>query len=130
MRKEFPYLKEGERSYPLIDIEIMGPKGSLMVKALVDSGATYSLFSSEIAHYLGIPITRGQSLYFQGIKGKVLGYLHKIPVMLDKKKFYCYIAFSSELEVSFNILGRNNFFFPFIISFNEKLQKVIVEENE
>ena len=100
-----------------------------MVKALIDSGATFSIFRPEIASFLGIPVKNGQSLYFQGIKSKILGYLHQVPVRVNQEKFNCYIAFSSELEVSFNILGRNNFFLPFLITFNEKLQKVLIEKN-
>ena len=129
MRREFSYLKKGDHSYPLIDVELAGPKASLMVKALVDSGATFSIFRSEIASFLGIPIGEGQNLYFHGIKGKILGYLHQIPVRVNQERFTCYIAFSPELEVSFNILGRNNFFLPFLITFNEKAQKILIEKN-
>ena len=129
MKKEFSYLKKGDQAYPLIDVELIGPKGSLVVKALLDSGATFSIFQREIANCLGVPVSSGQSLYFQGIKSRILGYLHKIPVRVNQEEFTCYIAFSSELEVSFNILGRNNFFFPFLITFNEKFQKVLIEKN-
>ncbi|MBM4305166.1 MAG: retroviral-like aspartic protease [Deltaproteobacteria bacterium] len=129
MKKEFSYLKKGDQAYPLIDVEMTGPKGSLMVKALVDSGATFSIFRPEIADYLGVIVNSGQSLYFQGIKGKILGYLHQVPVRVNGERFTCYIAFSAELAVSFNILGRNNFFLPFLITFDEKLQKVIIEKN-
>jgi len=129
MKRESPYLRKGEQSYPLIDVELIGPKGSLVVKALVDSGATFSIFRPEIASYLGVPVSSGQRLYFHGIKGKILGYLHQIPVRVNQERFNCYIAFSPELEVSFNILGRNNFFLPFLITFNEKAQKVLIEKN-
>lgn len=129
MRREFSYFKKGDQYYPLIDIELFGPKGSLIIKALVDSGSTFSIFQSEIANYLGLPLRSGEILYFHGIKGKILGYLHRLPVRLNQEKFNCHIAFSPELEVSFNILGRNNFFLPFLITFNEKAQKVIIEKN-
>lgn len=129
MKREFSYLRKGDQYYPLIDIELIGPRGSLIIKALVDSGATFYIFRPKIANYLGIPIKNGQSLYLQGIKSKIFGYLHRIPVRVDEEKFHCYIAFSSELEVSFNILGRNNFFFPFLITFNEKFQKLLIEKN-
>jgi predicted aspartyl protease len=129
MKKEFSYLRKGDQAYPLIDIELIGPKGSLMVKALIDSGATFSIFQPDIASYLGVPVKSGQGLYFQGIKGKILGYLHQIPVRVNQERFTCNIAFSPELEVSFNILGRNNFFLPFLITFNERSQKVLIEKN-
>jgi hypothetical protein len=127
--KEFHYLKKGDQAYPLIDVELIGPKGSLVVYGLVDSGATFSIFRKEIADYLGIPIKDGKSLYFQGIKGRISGYLHQVPVKVNEERFDCTIAFSPELEISFNILGRNNFFLPFLITFNERFKKVIIEKN-
>ncbi len=129
MRREFSYLRKGEHTFPVIDIEMDGLRGSLVVKALVDSGATFSIFRKEVADYLGIPVKNGRCLNFRGIKGEISGYLHEVPVKVYGEKFDCNIAFSSELEVSFNILGRNNFFIPFLISFNEKAQKVIIEKN-
>jgi len=129
MKREFSYFKRGNQYFPLIDVELIGPKASLVVKALIDSGASCSLFRPEIADYLGILVNGGRRLYFQGIKGKILGYLHQVPVRLNHRKFDCYIAFSNELDVSFNILGRNNFFLLFLITFNEKYQKILIEEN-
>jgi len=128
MMREFSYFRKGEQSYPLIDIELFGPKGSLVIKALVDSGSTFSIFRPEIADYLGIPVKSAHCLYFQGIKGRISGYLHQIPVRLNQERFNCYIAFSPELEASFNILGRNNFFLPFLITFNEQAQKVVIQK--
>jgi predicted aspartyl protease len=129
MKHEFPYLEKGDQAFPLIDVEIIGPKGTLMVKALIDSGATFSIFRPEIAHYLGVPVYEGERLYFRGIKGRILGYLHELPVKVNGESFSCYIAFSPELDISFNLLGRNNFFHPFKITFNEKCQKVVLEKN-
>ena len=127
MKKELSYLRKGDQTtYPLIDIELIGPERSLVVKALVDSGSTYSIFCPEIAEYLAIPIKSGKCLYFQGIKGKIQGYLHQVPVKINQEKFDCKIAFSPEFKVSFNILGRNNFFLPFL---NERSQKVFIEKN-
>lgn len=130
MKSEFSYFKKGNQYYPLIDVELVGPKKTLIVKALLDSGATFSLFRPEIADYLGIPLRCGRKIYFHGIKGKILGYLHRVPVKINQKRFICFIAFSPELESSFNILGRSNFFFPFLITFNEKYQKILIEENK
>ncbi len=130
MKQEFPYLRQGDQTYPLIDVELIGPDRRLLVKALIDSGASLSIFRPEIAHYLGISVETGQRLYFQGIKSRIVGYLHQLPVKVNGEKFDCYVAFSAELETSFNLLGRDNFFHPFKITFNEKLQKVILERND
>jgi|LDZU01.1.fsa_nt_gi hypothetical protein len=130
MNGKFSYFKRGNQYYPLIDVELTGPKRKLVVKALVDSGATFSLFRPEIAEYLGIPISNGRKIRFHGIKAKILGYLHQIPVKINHKRFDCYIAFSPDLKISFNILGRRNFFYPFLITFNEKQQEILLEENK
>jgi len=129
MKREFSYLRKGGQYYPLIDIELTGPKGSLTVKALIDSGASLSIFRPEIASYLGISIKNGNYLYLQGIKSRANAYLHRVPVRVNAERFDCYIAFSDELRVSFNLLGRDNFFLPFLITFNERNKKVIIEKN-
>lgn len=127
MKQEFSYLKKGEQSFPVIDVELKGKNKTLIVKALVDSGATFSIFRPEIANYLEVEIEKGKSIYLEGIGGRILGYMHTLPLRIGEKSFTCKIVFSHEFTVSFNILGRNNFFLPFIISFAEKAQKVTVE---
>ena len=127
MKQEFSYFKKGKQSFPVIDVELKGRKRSLVVKALVDSGATFSIFRTEIADYLGIEIEKGKSIYLEGIGGRILGHVHTLPLKLGEKTFPCKIVFSYEFTVSFNLLGRDNFFLPFVISFAERDQKVTVE---
>lgn len=127
MRQEFPYLKKGRQSFPVIDVELKGRRRSLVIKTLVDSGATYSIFRSEIADYLGIKIEKGKPIYLEKLSGRILGYIHRIPVRVLDKDFYGKIIFLRELDISFNLLGRNNFFKYFRITFDELGQKVIIE---
>ena len=127
MKQDFPYLQKGKQSFPVVDIELKAGTKSLTVKALVDSGATFSIFRPEIAEYLGIEIEKGKLIYLEGLGGRILGYIHKMPVKIVDKTFVCKLVFSREFNVSFNLLGRDNFFSPFIISFVERLQKVTVE---
>ena len=128
-KEEFQYLKKGNQYFPLIDIEILHGKRKLKIKALVDSGASFSVFRSEIADYLKIPIEKGNLLYLTGIGGRILGYLHKLSIKVGNKVFSCKVVFSKEYTVSFNILGRDNFFVPFLITFNERAKKIFLEEN-
>ncbi|PIP54823.1 MAG: hypothetical protein COX07_03250 [Bacteroidetes bacterium CG23_combo_of_CG06-09_8_20_14_all_32_9] len=109
-------------------IKLKSEKEELTVEALVDSGASFSVFRSEVADYLGIPIEKGKPIYLTGIGGRILGYLHKIPIKASNKNFTCKIIFSKEYNVSLNILGRDNFFLPFLITFNEKEKKVILRD--
>jgi hypothetical protein len=127
MKKEFSYFKKGNQYFPLIEIKLKKKNKELKTKALVDSGASFSLFRGEIAEYLKIPLKKGKPIYLTGLRGKILGYLHKIPIEAVGKNFICKIVFSKELNVSFNILGRDNFFLPFLITFFEKKKKIILE---
>lgn len=127
MRKRFSYLEKAGQYFPIVEIKLKGHKGELIVKALVDSGASFSVFRSEIAQELGIDLEKGKQIYLTGIGGRILGYLHKVPVSIGNKNFICKIIFSAEFNVSFNLLGRNNFFMSFIISFFEKSKKVVIQ---
>lgn len=128
MKLEFPYLKKGRQYFPVIDIGIKVRSTRIIIKALVDSGASYSVFRYEVADYLGVKIEKGKPMYLEGIGGRILGYLHNVSVFVGKRFYKCKIIFSRELTVSFNILGRDNFFLPFLITFCEKAKKVLVKE--
>lgn len=116
----FPYLRKGTSYFPVVDVSLTGPVTSLTVKALVDSGASFSVFRAEILDYLGVPLERGQRLYLEGIGGRIVGYLHRLTAKVGAKSFSLHVAFSRELTVSFNLLGRDNFFHQFLITFDER----------
>lgn len=129
MRKEFEYLRKDESWFPVVDVIIEGRKRRRVFKALVDSGATFSVFRAEVARFLGVKIEHGKEIYLEGVGGRILGYLHNLKVSVDGKKFFrCKIIFSPEFNVSFNLLGRDNFFLPFIISFMEKERRIVIED--
>ena len=129
MEIEFEYSKRDSKWYPTAKIVCLGPKRKRAFIAMVDSGASFSVFRSEVADYLGISIEKGRPIYLTGIGGRILGYLHKLPIKVGNKKFSCKIIFSKEYTVSLNILGRDNFFLPFLITFNEKLRKTKIVKN-
>ena len=127
MIKNFSYIRKGNQCFPIIKVDLRGYKQKLTVEALLDSGASFSVFRAEVADYLRIPVEKGRPIYLTGIGGRILGYLHKIPVQVGDEKFICRVVFSKELTISFNILGRDNFFLPFLITFNERRKKVILD---
>jgi len=124
MSKDFSYIQ----SYPLIEVTLIGPKEKIKMLALLDSGADYSLFSLEVAEKLGIKKEEGKKIFLQGVIGEQFpGFLHKVPVQVDGMRFNCRIVFS---KVKTALLGRDNFFLPFLITFNEKYQKVLLGEHD
>lgn len=126
MKKEFSYLEKGGQYFPIIEVVVGHSGRALAVRALVDSGATFSVFQPEVAEYLGVEIKRGQKIHLSGIGGRILGYLHNMDLDLAGQRFKCKIVFSPAFNVSFNLLGRDNFFAPFVISFAEAKRKIIM----
>jgi len=116
----FPYLRKGQQYFPVADVTLPIPGRPLTVKALVDSGASFSVFRAEVLEYLGIPLARGTPLYLEGIGGRILGYRHRVPAQVGATKFPMTAVFSQELTVSFNLLGRQDFFQHFLVTFDER----------
>jgi len=130
MKQKFYYIQRNLQFFPAIHLKLREPKIAMTAEALIDSGASFSIFRPEIAEYLGIQIEKGKQVYLEGIGGRILGYIHEVRVSIDKCNFFkCKIVFSREFHVSFNLLGRDNFFKQFIISFHEKDQNVVIENN-
>lgn len=123
----FPYVEKKGQFFPLIDITLQRRKISLEIKALVDSGASCSVFGSYIAEYLDIDIEKGKQIYLEGVGGRILGYMHYVYITTGEKRFRCKIIFSREFSVAFNLIGRDNFFQHFTITFDEKNKRTILK---
>jgi len=117
----FPYQKDARDNYfPIIDFLIYFKGKVQRTSALIDSGATISVFKEDIAEQLGVVIEEGTETYLGGVGGRIKGYIHKLEVEIAGKKFICPVVFSHEYLVSFNLLGKEAFFRQFKIIFEEK----------
>ena len=107
----FPYHKTSDgRLFPIIPLKFYSKNRITHTSALIDSGASISIFRSEIAEELGINIEKGKKFYLHGVGGRVKGYIHKLKIEADGKKFICPIVFSHEYLISLNLIGREAFF--------------------
>jgi len=117
----FPYQTDAHGDYfPIIDFLIYSKGKVQRTSALIDSGATVSVFKDDIAEQLGVAIEEGTETYLGGVGGRIKGYIHKLEIEIAGKKFICPVVFSHEYLVSFNLLGREAFFRQFRIIFEEK----------
>ena len=124
----FPYQKSASSDrFPVIGLTVFHKDNISQTSALIDSGATISVFKDEVASQLGIEIERGKETYLGGVGGRIKGYIHKLEVEIAGKKFICPIVFSHEYMVSFNLLGREAFFKQFKIIFEEKKNLLVLE---
>lgn len=125
----FPYLSDPHGNiFPIIPLAITFADMTKEFYALIDSGATVSVFRAEVADELGIEIEKGEETYLGGVGGRIKGYIHKVDVEIAGKNIHCPIVFSKEYLVSFNLLGREAFFPKFRIIFEEKKKQVQLNE--
>lgn len=122
----FPYQLFKGNFYPLINLFIHN-KGGLAkrkILALIDSGASMSIFQPDMAEKLGIKIESGKPISLQGIGGEIKGYVHTLTLEISQKTINCPIVFSRQYKVSINLLGRESFFHAFQITFNESKKQL------
>lgn len=124
----FPYHETPDGGFfPVIPLKLRYQKEVVETFALIDSGATISIFRPEVAEQLGVKIENGKEIYLTGVGGRIKDYLHRLKIEVADKKFVCPIIFSYEFTVSFNLLGREKFFKNFVIIFDEKKKEIRLE---
>lgn len=117
----FPYRQNPKGLlFPIIPIRFHLKNKTVDSSALVDSGATVSIFRADVANDLDIVVENGKEIYLGGVGGRIKGYIHKLQIEVAGKRFLCPTVFSHEYLVSLNLLGREEFFKRFKIIFEEK----------
>ena len=125
--KVFPYVLYRGKFYPIIPVVIEGREKAI-IHALVDSGATISLFHINIAEDIGIDLKDAEQVYLAGIGGYVKAYIKKrVKISVEELgSTMIPIAFTEYIASDVAILGRQGFFESFEITFREWERKLIV----
>jgi len=124
---DYPYVPFKNKHLPMIPIEV---KSSEWIEfyAYVDSGASYSVFHSDIAEILSLKYEEGEKTYITVGDGSLITvFKHQVQVRLDGQEFMASIGFSKNLGIGFNILGRESFFDRFVFCFNDKNKVLIIK---
>jgi len=124
----FPYQKNalGE-FFPIIELGVFYKKEAIRINTLIDSGATISVFKTQVAQFLKLPIENGKEIYLGGVGGRIKGYIHNLELEIAGKKLVAPVVFSYEYTVSLNLLGRSAVFKHFKILFDENNLQVNFE---
>ncbi len=120
IRRVFSYVNIRGRYYPMIPIVIRA-RYVTKLYALIDSGATISLFHVSIANDAGIDLKDAEKEYLAGVGGYILAYVKK-EVELEVEglgRLKVPIAFTEYIPSDLAILGRQGFFENFEIIFRE-----------
>ncbi|KPA09511.1 hypothetical protein MHK_010276 [Candidatus Magnetomorum sp. HK-1] len=117
----YQYKRSRHLKMPIITIAIESKNKWFPVEAYVDSGATYSVFTAQIADYIGLSYREGVRKYVQVGNGALIPiYLHDLQIQVGKNRIIAPIGFSEKLGINFNLLGRVGFFDFFQVCFDEK----------
>lgn len=128
MKKIFKYQADIRGNYfPFVPVTLKFFDNQNNYMALVDSGASISIFKKDVADYLGIEIEKGQEIELRGAGGWFKGYIHILEAEVAGKKFRCDVVFSRDYMASLNIIGRRGFFEKFLITFDEAKKRVILD---
>ena len=125
---KFPYVKTPANdsirpwiSRPIIPVMLIGPNGTVVVDALIDSGADKSMFHKDIGKEIGIDFTQSEQETFSGVEGgRSICYTCDIQLQIiglnEKIKISAGFADTSGV---FAILGQADFFDSYKIKFEK-----------
>ena len=121
----FPYKTYRGIPCPIVSIGLKGPSGWIQAEAYVDSGAFLSIFSLNEADGLGLDYRNGQATRVTvGDGGVIPVYVHRLPIQLGPAVRRAAIGFSPKLGVGFNLLGRQDIFTHFDVTFSDATRTV------
>lgn len=123
----FKYVPIAGRFYPAIPITLIYGARKITTLALVDSGATVSVFRSEVAESLELPWEKGERVVITSANASFNAYLYSLEAVIGQLAFVLKLGFSDSLTTSFNILGRETFFETFDIAISEKNRTIMLE---
>ncbi len=101
-------------------------KKSIEYQALIDSGADFCIFHTEIAHILGIPVVDGKKLTFHGTScTPQTAYFHTVQIEIGGWPMELYCGFSSDMKsLPYGLLGQTGFFDRFKVAFDYQGKRI------
>jgi len=128
-RYEFGYVPFRGSTFPIIPLELRLSDGGTWVAsdALVDSGASVSLFDGQVGRTLGLTVHRGERIRPSGIGGTINAFLHRIRLKIGDEEFEAEAAFTESHSLPLNLLGRKSVFERFLVTFDERRRQTVLE---
>lgn len=111
-----PYLPLRGILKPVVEVNVLGPKPAI-IRALVDSGADFSIFDASVAAYAGIEFDSQPRRTFTGVGGAIVADGASIDVEIARRRLRLSVYFAPNMPA--NLLGRDNFLHYFHVCFDE-----------
>lgn len=111
---------------PVVDILLTFDRRSVEYQVLIDSGADFCIFHTEMADILGIPVAQGKKMTFYGTGGSPqTAYFHEVQIELGGWPMKLYCGFSSDMKsLPYGLLGQTGFFDRFKIEFDYQGKRI------
>lgn len=105
---------------PVIPIEIIYKNSSIHYEVLVDSGADFCIFDSQIGQLLGIDIQSGKKQEVGGITGtRENYYVHPVTIKVGGWSHMIEAGFLPNIaHFGYGVVGQNGFFDIFVVKFD------------
>ena len=122
----FPYKTYRGLACPVIPLALHGPHGWKHTEAYVDSGASVSICTVGDAKRLGMEYETGAERFMTVGDGSLIPvYLHHLPIQIGAQRLNATMGFSPRLGVGFHLLGRQDIFAHFDVTFSDARRLVI-----
>ncbi len=126
------YTKFGPFFRPLVKVTLRYKKAEVNYLALLDSGADYNIFHSDIAKILKIELEKiKHTTTYTGIQKsttKSTAYPVKMEIGINDKSVSTLVSFSDDISTDgYGILGQQGFFSHFSIKFDYATKRIAIE---
>ena len=122
----FPYKIYRGLASPIVPIGLHGPRGWRQSEAYVDSGAFVSIFTVAEADRIGVPYETGKEhLITVGDGSLIRVYLHQLLIQIGDQRLRATIGFAPRLGVGFNLMGRQDIFTHFDVTFRDARRQIV-----
>lgn len=116
---------------PIIPIGLTVGGAPFDYSALIDSGADFCIFDSEIAEALKLGVKNGKRISFSGVQeaGGAEAYLHETTILIGGVKYKIPIGFSYDIaKDGYGILGQKGFFDLFCVKFDYQKEEIELKQ--
>ncbi|MDP1710189.1 MAG: hypothetical protein Q8L28_01100 [bacterium] len=114
---------------PIIPVYLFNNKKVIGYEAIIDSGADFNIFHSEIADILGLNYKKGKKRHLFGLGyQEIKGYECEATIKIQGfGKYTAQIVFSSQIPPnSFAVLGNKGFFDHYSVNFKYNQRIIII----
>jgi len=122
---------DGTKLVPFIPVVLVHASARVPLMLVADSGADYTIVSSEIASLLGLDLAAGEKTGFCGTTGQQQeAYIHRVDFVIEDAagavQYAADVAFAGLPRSVAGLLGRVGFFDRFVVTFNHPKNQILL----